>query len=62
MDLIRSAKDWKLSFLIEFAESMMDRVMTDGQLLIEDNCMLHDLKTLTTRRFFNCVTKNLEKN
>jgi len=37
---------------------VMDRVMTDGQLLIEDNCCTkgHDLKTLTIHRFFNCIT------
>jgi len=38
--------------------------MTDEQLLVEDNCCTkgHDLKTLTIRRFFNCVAKNLAKN
>ena len=42
---------------------IVDRAMTDGQLLVEDNCCSkgHDLKTLTTRRFFNCVAKNLAK-
>jgi len=43
---------------------IMDRVMTDGQLLIEDNCCTkgHHLKTLTIHRFFICITKYLAKN
>jgi hypothetical protein len=43
--------------------SIMERAMVNDQLLIEDNCCTkgHDLKTLVTRRFFNCVAKNLAK-
>jgi hypothetical protein len=37
--------------------------MVNDQLLVEDNCCTkgHDLKTLVTRRFSNCVTKNHAK-
>jgi len=42
---------------------IMERAMCYGELLIEDNfCSKgHDLKAMTTRRFFNCVAKNLAK-
>ena len=43
--------------------AIIDRAVCDDQLLVEDNCCTkgHDLKTLITRRFFNCVAKNLVK-
>lgn len=66
---IRSSADMKNKLLSANNQrsmfvKIMDRAMTNGQLLIEDNCCTkgHDLKTLTTRRFFNCVAKNLAKN
>jgi hypothetical protein len=65
---IRSSADMKNKLLTATNQrtlfvKIMDRAMTDGQMLVEDNCCTkgHDLKTLTTRRFFNCVAKNLAK-
>jgi hypothetical protein len=41
---------------------IIDRAVCDDQLLVEDNCCTkgHDLKTLITCRFFNCVAKNID--
>jgi len=42
---------------------IMERATDDGRMLIDENrCRKgHDLKALTTFRFFNCVAKNLAK-